>query len=63
MGDVSVTVELHWHVFEELMRDQLLLKHLHIGGVDNWDWYSEAYRNYEVEARSMGLIKEGDDDE
>jgi hypothetical protein len=30
----------------KLKRAQAMLRALEAGGVDNWDWYSEAYRDY-----------------
>lgn len=30
----------------ELKRDQAMLRALEAGGVDNWTWHHEAYRDY-----------------
>ena len=33
--------------FEQMYDDALLLQCLQNAGVDNWDWYGEAYEEYE----------------
>lgn len=32
--------------YHRLKRAQAMLSALEAGGVDNWDWHSEAYRDY-----------------
>ncbi len=37
------TVTITKKEYEKLLRSEKLLDALHNGGVDNWDWYSDAY--------------------
>lgn len=41
--EVTESVTIPKSKYEELLRDQRLLDALHAGGVDNWEWYGEAY--------------------
>ena len=36
------TVTISKKVYEDLCRDSRILAALEAGGVDNWEWYSEA---------------------
>lgn len=32
--------------YEGLLKDQMMLQALHMGGVDNWEWYGESLEPY-----------------
>jgi hypothetical protein len=32
--------------YEELVKDSILLSYLEAYGIDNWDFYSDAYKEY-----------------
>ena len=53
MSEETVTIPMS--EYQMLKKDQVLLRCLHEGGVDNWDWYGEAYREY------LDVIGENDD--
>lgn len=55
---ISIPVKEH----RRLLRKELFLDCLQIGGVDNWDWYSEAQIQYEEKLEELEL-KDEDDDE
>lgn len=39
--------------YHRLRRERALLEALQAGGVDNWVWYSEAYREYLKEIKGQ----------
>jgi hypothetical protein len=41
------TVTIDKDVYDELVSDQRFLECLRSNGVDNWDWYDEACREYQ----------------
>lgn len=43
-GNNTVTISEDW--FDELFNDSLFLNSLRNNGVDNWDGYGEAWREY-----------------
>lgn len=48
--------------FYSLKRAEAMLQALENGGVDNWDWHSEAYREYAKSIRGEPWdIGEGED--
>lgn len=48
--------------YHSLKRSQALLRALEAGGVDNWDWHSEAYREYMKDIKGKPWDNgEGDD--
>ena len=44
MEKEAETVTILKSEYESLLRDAKLLMALENGGVDNWEWYGEAYR-------------------
>jgi len=58
MSDRTITEE----EYKELRRAALLLNALEAGGVDNWDWYSDAYQDFIKAAKKENLLLEGEDD-
>ena len=51
----EATVTFPKEEYDRLRKDQLFLEALERLGVDNWDWYSDAYRDYLQEARELGF--------
>lgn len=48
------TVEVPVKRLIELMVNTEILHHLEAGGVDNWEWYSEALKGFdEIECRKF----------
>lgn len=47
---------------KELLCDSLRLQALDCGGVDNWDWYGEAVRDFIDAAKADYNVPEDDDD-
>lgn len=42
-ADETITISLA--EYKSLVRDQEELRCLHIGGVDNWEWYGDSLRD------------------
>ena len=53
---INISVERYL----KLLNDERTLKHLHAGGVDNWEWYSESLPDEEIlrEHIKPGIIVE-----
>ena len=49
--------------YHKLKRAKAMLKALEAGGVDNWDWYSEAYRDYAKSVRGKPWDNTDSEDE
>lgn len=49
---ITITKEEH----NRLRRAELFLEALEAGGVDNWDWYSEACDDFMKSAKEAGLL-------
>lgn len=47
------TVTISKDEYETLKRDQLFLHCLESNGVDNWDWYDEAVREYDDSLKQL----------
>lgn len=54
---------LDWDEYVQLKRAQAFLQALQAGGVDNWDWYSEAYRDYIKQTRGKDWAEPADEDD
>lgn len=61
MSDETITLTRKEYI--QLKRAELLLECLQSGGVDNWDWYGEAYHEFIQAAKKLGLLYEGEDNE
>lgn len=48
-------IQLTEKEFLELKKDQLMLQALRNGGVDNWDWWDEACKEYEKLCKEKGI--------
>lgn len=46
-----------------MKRDQAFLQALRNGGVDNWDWYGEAYREYIKDSRGQPWAEPDDEED
>lgn len=44
--DKEEEITISKKVYDDLYNDALLLQCLEGGGVDNWCWYEEAYKEY-----------------
>lgn len=47
------SVIVNKNIFLKLIKSDLLLTCLNQGGVDNWDWYGEAYEEYEKDFENL----------
>jgi hypothetical protein len=45
------TITISIREYEDLIDDSLFLNALRNAGVDNWEWYGEAIREYEEEKK------------
>ncbi len=50
------TITISKKVYDSLVRDAKELTALHVGGVDNWEWYYQSLQD-------AGLLDEEDDEE
>lgn len=50
------TVTIPKSEYDQLRRDALHLWALEASGVDNWDWYGDAFRDYQKQAVAEGLL-------
>lgn len=57
------TIVISKSEYETLKRAQLQLIALEQSGVDNWDWYGEAYSDYMKAAVKAGLMSPDELDE
>lgn len=53
------TITVSKEEYKQLQSDSLKLQCLDEGGVDNWEWYGEAMREYRKRMKKAGL---GDDE-
>jgi hypothetical protein len=53
MSESNQTISIPVSRYLELLRNEAELRALHLGGVDNWEWYEEA----------MATVAEYDEDE
>ena len=50
------TITITKNEYTRLLRAELFLQALEAGGVDNWDWYGEAYNDFLKSAYEDGLL-------
>lgn len=50
-----------WKDFVAMKRAQAFLQALQNGGVDNWNWYSDAYREYLKDTKGQPWAEEWED--
>ena len=55
---MSDTITISKEEYNDLKRAKLFLCALEAGGVDNWDWYSDAYNEFLKKAKEDGLLSE-----
>lgn len=49
------TITVSKEEYRQLQLDSLKLQCLDEGGVDNWEWYGEAIREYRKRSKKLGL--------
>jgi hypothetical protein len=55
------TITVSKEEYKQLQSDSLKLQCLDEGGVDNWEWYGEAMREYRKRSKELGSSDEDDE--
>lgn len=58
VSDMGISIEISPKDYKDLLISSNRLNALEVGGVDNWDWYSESLNDVDYDEKAKEIIAE-----